>query len=76
MAIALSITLIIFFNIIALYVISQLLWGWDNDWSLSSELKGILILSNINDMLKLSTLKCHHWLQHKKLYDAYNSYHV
>ena len=76
MAIALPTTLTIFFGIVALYVISRLLRGQGNGRPLPPGPKGIPILGNINDMPKPGTLECHHWLQHKELYGAYNPYLV
>ena len=75
MAIALPTTLTIFFGIVTLYVISRLLRGQGNGRPLPPGPKGIPILGNINDMPKPGTLECHHWLQHKELYGAYNPYH-
>lgn len=76
MAIASPTALAIFFGIVVLYVISRPSRGKGAGRPLPPGPKGIPIIGNINDMPKPGVLECHHWLQHKELYGAYNPFPI
>jgi hypothetical protein len=75
MAIVSPTTFLVFFVVVGggLYLVNRLIRGNGNGLPLPPGPKGVPFLGNINDMPKPGVLECHHWLQHKELYGAYDS---